>query len=194
MIPWSEPFTRFAEAFARAKSVEPHDPTAMSLATVDKRGAPSVRVVLLKEVDERGFVFYTNRTSKKGDDLKANPRAALCLYWPALGEQVRVEGTVEPVTDAESDVYFASRARESQLGAWASRQSRPLERYELLEERLHDLDDAYAGQEVPRPRHWGGYRVVPDRIEFWKSAPHRLHRREVYTRAEGGWAMELLNP
>src|SRR6266567_2546746 len=132
MLPWNDPFTRFAEAFARARAAEAHDPTAMSLATADATGAPSVRIVLLKGFDERGFVFYTNRTSRKGDDLARNPRAALCLYWPALGEQVRIEGGVEPTADAESVEYFRSRPRESQLGAWASRQSRPLERHELL--------------------------------------------------------------
>jgi pyridoxamine 5'-phosphate oxidase len=194
VTPWNEPFTRFADAFARARASEPHDPTAMSLATADRTGAPSVRVVLLKGVDERGFVFYTNRTSRKGDDLAANPRAALCLYWPVLGEQVRVEGPVEPVADAESDAYFASRPRESQLGAWASRQSRPLERHELLVERVRDLDVEHGGHEVPRPRWWGGYRVLPERIEFWRHGEFRLHHRELYTRDGAGWRKELLNP
>ena len=194
MIPWNEPFTRFAAAFARASATETHDPTAMSLATADASGAPTVRMVLLKGFDERGFVFYTNRSSRKGDELGKNPRAALCLYWPALAEQVRIEGAVELLSDADSDAYFASRPRESQLGAWASRQSRPLEKYELLVERLHDLEEAHAGHEVPRPRWWGGYRVRPERIEFWKSGQFRLHHREVYVRDGEGWLKELLNP
>jgi pyridoxamine 5'-phosphate oxidase len=191
---WTDPFARFADALARAHAAEAHDPTVMSLATADAAGAPSLRMVLLKGADERGFVFYTNRASRKGDELKKNPRAALCLYWPVLAEQVRVEGAVELVDDAESDAYFASRPRDSQLGAWASRQSRPLERHELLLERLQDLEEAHAGQPVPRPRWWGGYRVVPDRIEFWKSGPHRLHHRELYVRDGTGWRTELLNP
>ena len=185
---------RFAETFARAQATEPHDPTAMSLATATRDGRPSVRMVLLKGVDARGFVFYTNRDSRKGDELEANPRAALCLYWPALGVQVRVEGAVERTTDEESDAYFASRPRDSQLGAWASRQSRPLANHALLTERFADLQADYHDRAVPRPRWWGGYRVLPERIEFWKSGPHRLHLRELYTRDGVGWRIELLNP
>jgi pyridoxamine 5'-phosphate oxidase len=194
MIPWDEPFARFDEAFTRARAAEPHDPSALSLATADAAGAPAVRMVLLKGVDRRGFVFYTNRASRKGDELRVNPRASLCAYWPTLGEQVRVDGDVELVSDADSDAYFQSRARESQLGAWASRQSRPLEAYELLVERLQDLEQEYAGRLVPRPRWWGGYRVLPVRIEFWKSGPFRLHRRELYVKSDDGWTKELLNP
>jgi pyridoxamine 5'-phosphate oxidase len=190
----SDPMARFADVFARAMQVEPHDPTAMSLATADASGAPSVRMVLLKGIDARGFVFYTNRESRKGDELRANPRAALCLYWPALGEQVRVEGAVELTTDEESDAYFATRARESQLGAWASAQSRPLETHALLEERFARLQEEHRDRAVPRPRWWGGYRVVPRRIEFWRSGAHRLHHRELYTRLGDGWRLELLNP
>lgn len=189
-----DPFARFTEAFARARAAEPLDPTAMSLATADASGAPSVRIVLLKAVDDRGFVFYTNRESRKGDELKKNPRAALCIYWPTIGEQVRVDGPVELTSDAESDAYFASRPRESQLGAWCSRQSRPLERHELLAERLADLTEMYADKAVPRPRWWGGYRVLPERIEFWKNGAHRLHHRELYTREGESWRVELLNP
>ena len=190
----TDPMARFAEAFARAKQTEPHDPTAMSLATATPDGVPSVRMVLLKGVDPRGFVFYTNRDSRKGVELKANGRAALCLYWPALGEQVRVEGTVERTGDDESDAYFASRPRDSQLGAWASRQSRPLAAHDLLLERFADLQADYQDRDIPRPRWWGGYRVVPERIEFWTSGPHRLHKRELYTRDGDGWRVELLNP
>lgn len=194
MIPWNEPFDRFGALFERARGAETNDPTAMSLGTATRDGAPSVRIVLLKSFDPQGFVFYTNRTSRKGDELEKNPRAALCIYYPTLGEQVRVEGTVERVTEAESDAYFASRARESQLGAWASRQSRPLERHELLAERLHDLDEEHAGKPVPRPRWWGGYRVRPTAIEFWRSGKFRLHHRERYVKEGDGWRVELLNP
>ena len=194
MIPWNEPFDRFTALFDRAKAAEPHEATAMSLATADKSGAPSVRIVLLKAVDARGFVFYTNRTSHKGDDLAANPRAALCVYYATLGEQVRIEGPVELTTDAESDAYFHTRPRDSQLGAWASRQSRPLESKELLVDRLRDLEAQYAGAEVPRPRWWGGYRVLPLVIEFWRAGEYRLHHRELYTKDENGWRKELLNP
>lgn len=192
-----DPLVRFADVYARARAAEPHDPTAMTLATADASGAPSLRVVLLKAVDDRGFVFYTNRDSRKGVELKHNPRAALCFYWPTLGEQVRVEGAVEKTTDEESEAYFASRPRESQLGAWASRQSRPLERHELLAERLAELEEMYRDRPVPRPRWWGGYRVIPSRIEFWKNGAHRLHHREVYSRGPGGegaWSVEILNP
>jgi len=190
----ADPISRFAEAFARARAAEPHDPTAMSLATAGQDAAPSVRIVLLKSVDERGFVFFTNRQSRKGNQLEENPRAALCLFWPTLGEQVRVEGPVVAITDEESDAYFASRPRESQLGAWASRQSRPLAEYGLLMERFADLGEMYADKPVPRPAWWGGYRVVPERIEFWKSGQHRLHKRELYVRAGDGWEVTLLNP
>jgi pyridoxamine 5'-phosphate oxidase len=193
----NDPIARFLDLAARARATEAHDATAASLATASASGAPSVRMVLLKGADLRGFVFFTNRDSRKGDELAANPRAALCFYWPTLGEQVRVEGPVERTSDAESDEYFASRPRESQLGAWASRQSRPLEAYGMLAERFEELEQMYAGKPVPRPRWWGGYRVVPARIEFWRNGPHRLHLREAYTRdpsAAGGWSIELLNP
>ena len=194
MIPWNEPFDRFADLFERARKTEPTDPTAMSLATADRDAVPSVRVVLLKSFDREGFVFYTNRESRKGDDLEANPRAALCCYYPSVGEQCRIEGTVELTSDAESDAYFRSRPRESQLGAWASRQSRPLERYELLGERLHDLTVQHEGGEVPRPPWWGGYRVRPVMIEFWRQGDHRLHHRDRYQKDGNGWRKELLNP
>ncbi len=191
----SDPIARFTDAMTRALAAEKHDPTATSLATADTMGVPSLRMVLLKGWDERGFVFYTNRDSRKGSELDSNPNAALCLYWPVLGEQVRVEGAVERVSDEESDAYFASRPRESQLGAWASRQSRPIEAHGLLLERFADLVEMYEGKTVPRPRWWGGYRVIPARIEFWRNGPHRLHHREVYFRADdGAWRRELLNP
>ncbi len=189
-----DPFARFREVYERAKA-SPFDHSAVTLATADEEGRPSARMVLLKGLDERGFVFYTNRTSRKGEHLAANPQAALCFYWAAIGEQVRVEGAVEPVTDAESDAYFASRPRESQIGAWCSRQSRPSPGREILEERFREIEARYAGQPVPRPRWWGGYRVIPERIEFWQQGAHRLHHRTQYTRAsDGGWRSELLDP
>jgi pyridoxamine 5'-phosphate oxidase len=190
-----DPISRFQDAYDRARAASKSDPTAVALATSDVSGAPSVRIVLLKHADERGFVFYTNGTSRKGEELKKDPRAALCFYWPELGEQIRVEGEVEKVTDAESDAYFRTRPRDSQLGAWASRQSRQLESREILLERFQDLSEEYEGKDVPRPPWWGGYRVKPQRIEFWKSALHRLHERELYVRSEtGGWLHVLLNP
>jgi pyridoxamine 5'-phosphate oxidase len=189
-----DPIARFQDAFDRARAVSRTDPTAVALATADETGAPSVRIVLLKRADARGFVIYTNRTSRKGSELDKNPRAALCFYWPELGEQVRVEGTVERVTDADSDAYYASRPRESQLGAWASRQSRQLESREILIERFQDLCAEYDGKTVPRPPWWGGYRIVPQRMEFWRQGDNRLHERELYIRGEGGWLHVLLNP
>ena len=190
-----DPISRFQDAYDRARAASKSDPTAVALATSDVSGAPSVRIVLLKHADERGFVFYTNGTSRKGEELKKDPRAALCFYWPELGEQIRVEGEVEKVSDAESDAYFRTRPRDSQLGAWASRQSRQLESREILLERFQDLTEEYEGKDVPRPPWWGGYRIKPQRIEFWKSALHRLHERELYVRSEtGGWLHVLLNP
>jgi pyridoxamine 5'-phosphate oxidase len=189
-----DPIERFAAIYTRAAAGYPYDVTAVTLATVDEQGGPSARVVLLKGFDARGFVFYTNRESRKGRELQANPRAALCAYWPHLGEQVRVEGAVELVSDAESDAYFASRPRESQLGAWASQQSAPLDSRELLLAAVHELDVRYRGREVPRPPHWGGYRLCPTRIEFWTSGEFRLHDRIVYIREGNGWRTERLYP
>jgi pyridoxamine 5'-phosphate oxidase len=189
-----DPIERFREVFERAK-VSPFDHTAVTLATADEEGRPSARLVLLKGFDQRGFVFFTNRTSRKGDQLAVNPNAALCFHWPAIGEQVRVEGTVELVSDEESDVYFATRPRESQIGAWCSRQSRPSPGRAVLEDRYHEIEERFAGKPIPRPRWWGGYRVIPERIEFWKHGEHRLHDRTLYARAsDGGWVTELLDP
>lgn len=192
-----DPIAEFRALFARAQAVDRSrlpDPTAMSLATVGADGAPSVRIVLLKHVDERGFVFYTNLRSRKGRELAAVPRAALCFYWPALDVQIRVEGAVEPVTDQEADAYFASRARESQIGAWASSQSETLASMEQLRERVAGVEARFANQPVPRPPHWSGKRVRPSRIEFWHAGAFRLHERRVFEREGSEWSVRLLFP
>ncbi len=192
--PWKEPFERFGALFERAKRSQPKDPNSMSLATVDGDGRPTVRVVLLKDFDVNGFVFYTNQASRKGRELIGQPVAALMFYWPSLEEQVRIEGDIEQVDAAESDEYFATRARASQLGAWASHQSEPLTARVELEARLAALTTKYEGQPVPRPPHWGGFRVRPLRIEFWKAHPDRLHWRDQYVKSGEGWVTSILNP
>ncbi len=170
------------------------EPTAMSLGTIDADGTPSVRMVLLKSADERGFTFYTNQESRKGRALHATHKAALCFYWMPLERQVRIEGTVERVTDEESDDYFASRARDSQLGAWASHQSEVLENADALARAVEAMRAKFEGQAVPRPHYWVGFRVVPKRVEFWQGKPHRLHERELFTWTHRGWKMERLYP
>jgi pyridoxamine 5'-phosphate oxidase len=192
--PWKEPFERFGTVFAEAKRAIAKDPNAMSLATVDAKGQPAVRTVLLKDFDERGFVFFTNSTSSKGQALLSAGRAGLNFYWRELDQQVRIEGEVERVDERESDEYFASRPRVSQLGAWASHQSESLDSRETLERRLAELTAKYEGQHVPRPPHWGGFRVKPQRIEFWKAHEFRLHWREQYVKAGTGWDKGWLNP
>ncbi len=170
-------------------------PNAVTLATVDADGRPRARVVLIKEVDDGGVVFFTNYESDKSRDLEANPYAAMAVYWHETLTQIRVSGRIEKVTAAESDAYFATRARGSQIGAWASDQSRPLPRFELLEERVAAMEQRFAGVEVPRPPHWGGWRIVADDIEYWTDGQSRLHRRERFKRsADGAWSMTLLNP
>ncbi len=191
---WAEPFTRFAELYELAKEAQPKDPNGVTLATVDDKGRPSARVVLLKGFDERGFVFFTNYQGRKGRELDAQKVAALCFYWPALDRQVRIEGTVDHVSAAESDAYFATRARESQLGAWASLQSQPLDARTTLEQRLAEFTKKFEGGTVPRPPHWGGYRLAPERIEFWHAHPSRLHDRTLYEKQGNGWATLSLFP
>lgn len=170
------------------------DATAMALATVGEDGAPSIRIVLLKEADGRGFTFFTNRESRKGRELAAHPQVALCFHWAPLERQVRIEGGVEQVSDAESDVYFASRPRESQIGAWASAQSRGLESMKALEARIEEERARFEGRDVPRPPYWGGYRLVPRRIEFWQQRAYRLHERELFIREGERWRLERLFP
>lgn len=197
-----DPFALFAAWMAEAEAAEPEDPNAMALATADAAGRPSVRMVLLKGADERGFVFYTNLESDKGRQLAANPQAALCLHWKSLRRQVRIEGRVVLVSDGEADDYFQSRARDSRIGAWASRQSRPMEGRWELETRVAQYVAKFNIGHVPRPPFWSGFRIVPDRIEFWRDRPFRLHERLVFQRdvadpaaeAHGDWRTERLFP
>ena len=189
-----DPIELFKSWFAEAAKAEPADPNAVALATADASGRPSVRMVLLKDVDARGFVFYTNRESRKGLEIQANPQAALCFYWKSLDRQVRVEGGIEPVAEAEADSYFASRDRASQIGAWASRQSRPLESRFALERRIAEFTAKFHVGTVPRPPFWSGFRLVPAAIEFWRERPFRLHDRTVYHRDAGAWSARKLYP
>jgi pyridoxamine 5'-phosphate oxidase len=189
-----DPIALFQEWLVEAEASEPNDPTAMCLATVDASGAPSARMVLLKGVDQRGFAFYTNLESRKGGELAARPVAALCFHWKSLRRQVRIEGEVEPVTEDEADAYFASRARISQLGAWASDQSRPLDSRATLEAKVAAAEGRFAGQAVSRPPNWSGYRVLPRAIEFWKDGAFRLHDRIMFRRSQSVWATERLYP
>lgn len=190
----SDPFQLFDQWFAQACEAEINDPEAMALATGDASGRPSVRMVLLKGHGPAGFVFYTNEQSAKGEQLAENPQAALLLHWKSLRRQVRIEGHVERMPDTDADEYFATRARDSQIGAWASDQSRPLDARETFEQRCEQVRRQFEGRDVPRPRHWRGYRVVPERIEFWIDRPHRLHERRLFTLENGRWNEGLLYP
>ncbi len=195
--PIGEPFAHFAALLETAKSVSRDllpEPTSFALGTVGEEGQPAVRILLLKGVDQDGFVFYTNYESRKGRELLTHPKAAMCFHWQPLERQVRVEGTVVPVSDDEADAYFASRPRGSQLGAWASLQSQAIPRAGDLEARLREVERRFAGVDVTRPPHWSGFRLVPHRIEFWHGKPSRLHERNVYTRSGDGWTTAVLYP
>ncbi|MGH7211508.1 MAG: pyridoxamine 5'-phosphate oxidase [Acetobacteraceae bacterium] len=192
---WTDPFAWFDRWMEEAAASEPADPNAMTLATTTADGRPSARIVLLKGHDARGFVFYTNTESRKGSELKDNPRAALLFHWKSLQRQIRIEGEIEPVTSGEADAYYATRARVSRLGAWASDQSRPLRNRAELERRLAEQEARFPDDRVPRPPHWSGYRLIPDCFEFWQDMPYRLHDRAVFTRqADGGWSFGKLFP
>jgi len=196
LIP-ADPIERFRQVYALAEKIDRaiiREPNAMALGTVEEGGQPAVRIVLLKAFDERGFVFYTNYEGRKGRHLLAHPKAALCFYWAPIDIQVRVEGTVTKVVDEEADAYFATRHRVSQIGAWASRQSEPLETPSALDERMAKYEKKFEGRDVPRPDYWSGFRVSPDRIEFWKGRPNRLHERHLYMKAGNGWKIETLYP
>ena len=190
----ADPFDQFRRWFADVQAANIPEPNAMTLATADASGIPSARVVLLKGFDERGFAFFTNYTSRKAADLDANPRAALCFYWQPLERQVRVGGAVERVSRADSEAYFRTRPPSAQVGAWVSRQSQPIASRAELEARERELLERFAGKEVPLPDFWGGYRVVPQRVEFWQGRPSRLHDRLEYTKTPEGWDLRRLSP
>ena len=195
ILAMGDPFALFGEWHAQAGKSEPNDPDAMALATVDSDGMPDVRMVLLKGVDPAGFVFYTNLGSRKGEQLATVPKAALCFHWKSLRRQVRVRGAVEPVTAAEADAYFRTRARRSRIGAWASDQSRPLESRAVLERAVAQVETRFADGDIPRPPHWSGFRVRPQAIEFWCDGAFRLHNRVRFTPAAGGgWSGTALYP
>jgi pyridoxamine 5'-phosphate oxidase len=189
-----DPFQLFDAWFAKAQASEPNDPNAMALATADEQGRPSVRIVLLKAHGPDGFVFYTNQHSRKGGELARNPRAALLFHWKTLRRQVRIEGKVSLVSSEKADAYFATRSRDSQLGAWASDQSSPLASRAEFEKRYEEMKAKFEGRDVPRPPHWGGFSVAPETIEFWTDRAHRLHERRLFTRDGDCWSEGLLFP
>ncbi|WOI52633.1 pyridoxamine 5'-phosphate oxidase [Parvularcula sp. LCG005] len=188
-----DPLELFSEWLTLAKKHEPNDANAMSLATVDSVGMPDVRIVLLKDLDD-GFIFYTNATSAKGEELAANPLAALCFHWKTIRRQVRVRGLTEAVSNTENDAYFASRSRGSQIGAWASQQSKPMSDDTILKTRVEDYESIYDGRDVPRPEFWRGYRLIPSSIEFWVNRPYRLHDRLLFQNDGDGWTQTILYP
>lgn len=195
--PLRDPVVLFQQLLAEARSLpreQVPEPTAFALATSGESGQPSIRMLLLKDVDRDGFVFYTNLESRKARELADNKRAAMNFHWSALERQVRIEGRVSPVSDAEADAYFATRPRGSQIGAWASRQSRPMERAGDLDARVAEYEEKYEGKDVPRPPFWSGFRLEPSSIEFWKGKPSRLHERQLFVREGDGWRVQLLYP
>ena len=194
IAPLQEPFDRFAALFAQAHKEETHDATAVALATATKHGKPSLRIVLLKGFDERGFVFYTNYEGRKAMEIENNSQAAMTAFWPTMYVQVRIEGAVDRVSPEESDAYFSSRPLGHRLGAWSSDQSREVESMEALAEKFDEVERRFNGREVPRPTHWGGYRVMPENIEFWFGRENRMHEREQYSRAGNGWTVRRLQP
>jgi pyridoxamine 5'-phosphate oxidase len=190
----TDPFSLFAEWMEEARASEPNDPDAMAFASADAQGRPSVRIVLMRRYGPAGFGFFTNLHSRKASELLANPFGALAIHWKSIRKQVRAEGRVVLVEDAEADEYFASRSRDSRIGSWASDQSRPLASRHLFEQRVTEAQARFEGQDVPRPPHWSGFRLIPDRIEFWQDRAFRLHERRLFTRDGGGWTEGLLYP
>jgi pyridoxamine 5'-phosphate oxidase len=190
----TDPFALFAEWMAEARAGEPNDPDAAAFASVDEHGRPSVRMILLRHHGPEGFSFFTHLDSRKGRELAVNPIGSLAVHWKSLRRQVRADGAVEQVSDAEADAYFAGRSRESRIGAWASDQSRPLESTELFQRRFEQMCARFEGLDVPRPPRWSGFRLIPETIEFWSDRPHRLHERRLFTRLDDGWSETLLYP
>ncbi len=190
----SNPFTKFGAWLAEAEATEPNDPNAMTVATASTSGRPAARILLLKAWDERGFVFFSNLGSRKADEIRQNAQVALLFHWKTLRRQIRIEGIVSQVSDAEADGYFASRPRVSKLGAWASAQSRPLPSRAVFEAKLAEMETRYPGEDVPRPENWSGWRLAPDYFEFWQDRDFRLHERDVFNRKGEGWETGLLYP